>query len=79
MAENTSLFSCFGSQRLSPRVVVSILLLAGLFAGLIGYKARGGLKRINAGGLLLGYISSTGRHQDGDTWQLPNKLLSIVR
>jgi hypothetical protein len=28
-------------------VVVSILLLAGLSGGLIGYKARGGLKRMN--------------------------------
>lgn len=47
MAENTSLFSSFGSQCFTPRVVASILLFAGLFAGLIGYKARGGLKRIH--------------------------------
>lgn len=45
MAENPSLVS--GSRRLNPCVILSILLLAGLLAGLIGYKARGGLKRIN--------------------------------
>jgi uncharacterized membrane protein YraQ (UPF0718 family) len=47
MADNTSLFSRFGSLRFTPRVIVSILLLAGLAGGLIGYKARGGLKRMN--------------------------------
>lgn len=47
MAENATFITSGGSRRFSPRVVVSILLLAGLPAGLIGYKARGGLKRIN--------------------------------
>src|SRR5437660_2867534 len=46
MAENAT-FITSGSRRFSPRVLVSILLLAGLPAGLIGYKAHGGLKRIN--------------------------------
>ena len=46
MAESTSLVSS-GSRRCNPRVILSILLLAGLLAGLIGYKARGGLKRID--------------------------------
>src|SRR6266849_772560 len=47
MAENAAVMSSRGSRRFGPRVLVSILLLAGLPAGLIGYKARGGLKRIN--------------------------------
>ena len=47
MAQNATSISSRGSRRFSPRVVLSILLLAGLPAGLIGYKARGGLKRMN--------------------------------
>jgi hypothetical protein len=47
MDENTSRSSSYGSQRFTPRVVVSILVLAGLFGGLMGYKSRGGLQRIN--------------------------------
>lgn len=47
MADNTSLFSSLRSPRFTPRVVVSILLLVGLIGGLIGYKAHGGLTRIN--------------------------------
>ena len=47
MAENATFITSGGSRRFSPRVLVSILLLAGLPAGLIGYKAHGGLKRIN--------------------------------
>lgn len=47
MAESTSIISSPSSQRFTPRLIVSILLLTGLFGGLIGYKARGGLKRIN--------------------------------
>ncbi len=35
------------SRRISLGTVVSILLLAVLVAGLIGYKAQGGLKRIS--------------------------------
>jgi uncharacterized protein len=45
MAENPSFVS--GSRRFNPRVILSILVLTGLFAGLIGYKARGGIKRFN--------------------------------
>src|SRR5260370_8423189 len=47
MAQNAAFASSRGSRRFSPRMVVSILLLVGLPAGLIGYKARGGMKRIN--------------------------------
>jgi uncharacterized protein len=47
MAENAAFISSPGSRRFSPRAVLSILLLVGLPAGLIAYKARGGLKRIN--------------------------------
>jgi uncharacterized protein len=45
MAENPSFVSA--SRRFNPRVILSILLLAGLLAGLVGYKARGGVKRFN--------------------------------
>src|SRR5260370_37718720 len=47
MAKNAALISSRASRRFGPRVVLSILLLVGLPAGLIGYKARGGLKRMN--------------------------------
>jgi len=47
MAENTSVVSSAVSSRFNPRVILSILLLTGLLAGLIGYKANGGLKRFN--------------------------------
>jgi uncharacterized protein len=47
MAENTPVVSSPVSSRFSPRVILSILLLTGLLAGLIGYKANGGLKRFN--------------------------------
>src|SRR6266852_4337618 len=46
MAQNATVISNRSSRRFSPRVVLSILLLVGLPAGLIGYTARGGLKRI---------------------------------
>jgi len=46
MAESIPAAAVAGSRRISLRTVVSILLLAGLTAGLIGYKAQGGLKRI---------------------------------
>ena len=46
MAENASFVSS-GSRRFNPRVILSILLLTGLLAGLIGYKAKGGLKRFD--------------------------------
>lgn len=46
MAENASVVSRGVSSRFSPRVILSILLLTGLLAGLIGYKGRGGLKRM---------------------------------
>jgi uncharacterized membrane protein YraQ (UPF0718 family) len=47
MAENTPVVSSAVSSRFNPRVILSILLLIGLLAGLIGYKANGGLKRFN--------------------------------
>jgi hypothetical protein len=47
MAQNATVISNRNSRRFSPRAVVSILLLVGLPAGLIGYQARGGLKRMN--------------------------------
>jgi uncharacterized membrane protein YraQ (UPF0718 family) len=47
MAENVASISSRSSRRFSARVILSILLLVGLPAGLIGYKARGGFKRIN--------------------------------
>jgi uncharacterized membrane protein YraQ (UPF0718 family) len=47
MAENVASISSRSSRWFSPRVILSILLLVGLPAGLIGYKARGGFKRIN--------------------------------
>ena len=47
MAQNAAFTNIRSSRRFSPRLVLSILLLVGLPAGLIGYKARGGLKRIN--------------------------------
>jgi len=47
VAKNLPFVSAGGSHRSGPRVVVSILLFAGLIAGLIGYKAQGGLKRIS--------------------------------
>lgn len=46
MAESLPTTAVTGSRRFSLRTVVSILLLAGLIAGLIGCKAQGGLKRI---------------------------------
>src|SRR2546423_5719376 len=46
MAESLPAAVVASSRRISLRTVVSILLLAGLPAGLIGYKAQGGLKRI---------------------------------
>jgi uncharacterized membrane protein YraQ (UPF0718 family) len=47
MAENLPAASFTGRRGFSPRTIISILLLAGLVAGLIGYKAQGGLKRIS--------------------------------
>jgi uncharacterized protein len=47
MAENTPVVSSAVSSRFNPRVILSMLLLIGLLAGLIGYKANGGLKRFN--------------------------------
>jgi len=47
MAENTPVVSSAVSSRFNPRVILSILLLIGLLAGLIGYKSNGGLKRFN--------------------------------
>src|SRR5258708_909152 len=47
MAENAAPISSRSSRWFSPRVILSILLLVGLPLGLIGYKARGGFKRIN--------------------------------
>jgi uncharacterized membrane protein YraQ (UPF0718 family) len=47
MAENTPVVSSPVSSRFTPRVILSILLLTGLLAGLIGYKGNGGLKRFN--------------------------------
>jgi uncharacterized membrane protein YraQ (UPF0718 family) len=47
MAENLPAASFAGRRRFSPRAIISILLLVGLVAGLIGYKANGGLKRFN--------------------------------
>ncbi|MGH9793785.1 MAG: permease [Candidatus Acidiferrales bacterium] len=46
MAENARVVIDAGSPRAAPRLLVSLLLLAGLVAGLIGYKAHGGLQRI---------------------------------
>lgn len=47
MSENLPASAVTSSRRISLRTVVSILLLVGLIAGLIGYKAQGGLKRIS--------------------------------
>lgn len=47
MAESTSFVRSSSSQRFTPRLIVSILVLTGLFGGLIAYKARGGLSRIH--------------------------------
>jgi len=47
MAENLRAASFAGRRLFSPRMIISILLLVGLVAGLIGYKAHGGLKRIS--------------------------------
>jgi uncharacterized protein len=47
MSENLPAASFTGQRRFSPRTVISILLLVGLVAGLIGYKAQSGLKRIS--------------------------------
>src|SRR5215472_17540875 len=47
MAENLTVRAVAGSRPISLRTVVSILLLSALIAGLIGYKARGGLQRIS--------------------------------
>jgi len=41
MAENLPAASFTGRSRFSPRTIISILLLVGLVAGLIGYKAHG--------------------------------------
>src|SRR5438874_12643891 len=47
MAKNLPATSFHGRRRFSPRTIISTLLLAGLVAGLIGYKAHGGLTRIS--------------------------------
>lgn len=47
MSENLPASAVTSSRRISLRTVVSILLLVGLIAGLIGYKAQGALKRIS--------------------------------
>src|SRR5712691_3248833 len=47
MAENLPAASAAGPRRFRPRTIISILLFVGLVAGLIGYKAQGGLKRIS--------------------------------
>lgn len=47
MSENLPASAVTRSRRISLRTVVSILLLVGLIAGLIGYKAQAGLKRIS--------------------------------
>jgi hypothetical protein len=47
MADNLLVTSIADSSRFNPRTVVSILLLAVLIAGLIGYKTQGGLRRIS--------------------------------
>src|SRR5215472_19010802 len=47
MAENAPAVSSAVPSRFNLRVILSIVLLTGLFAGLVGYKARGGLKRFN--------------------------------
>jgi uncharacterized protein len=47
MAENLPAASSTGRRHFTPRTIFSILLLVGLVAGLIGYKANGGLKRFN--------------------------------
>ena len=47
MAENLPASAVTSSSRISLSTVLSILLLVGLIAGLIGYKAQGGLKRIS--------------------------------
>jgi uncharacterized protein len=46
MADNLSA-SLTGRRHFTPRTIFSMLLLVGLVAGLIGYKANGGLKRFN--------------------------------
>lgn len=46
MSENACASNGGVSRGVAPRLMVSILLLVGLVAGLIGYKAHGGLKRI---------------------------------
>src|SRR5713226_6481043 len=47
MAENTPVVSSPVSNRFSPRVILSILMLVGLPVWLIVYKGNGGLKRFN--------------------------------
>jgi uncharacterized membrane protein YraQ (UPF0718 family) len=47
MSEKPPASAVTSSRRISLRTVVSILLLVGLIAGLIGYKTQGGLKRIS--------------------------------
>ena len=47
MAENLPAASAAGPRRFRPSTIISILLFVGLVAGLIGYKAQGGLKRIS--------------------------------
>ena len=47
MSDKLPISAVTSSRRISLRTVVSVLLLVGLIAGLIGYKAQGGLKRIS--------------------------------
>jgi len=47
MAENTPAVSSAVPGRFNPRVILSIVLFIGLLTGLVGYKAKGGLKRYN--------------------------------
>jgi len=47
MAENTPAVSSAVPSRFNPRVILSIVLFIGLLTGLVGYKAKGGLKRYN--------------------------------
>lgn len=47
MAENTPFVRAVSPSRGGARAALSALLLIGLIGGLVGYKAHGGLKRIN--------------------------------
>lgn len=60
MPENLPAVSFATARRVSPRMVISALLLVGLIGGLIGYKANGGLKRISR----LQATGSLGLHQE---------------